>query len=147
MQGAFWVAQEERTKLLQRFYSGFPGGLPGVALAALRAVMGITVMVQGGLCLAQPAQTPASLVCGLLTLTAGFLVLAGYLTPIAVTVTVLYAAGVALSILPSPMPNLFDSKLAVIFGLTMLFSLIGIGPGAFSVDARVFGRREIIIPP
>jgi len=23
---------------------------------------------------------------------------------------------------------------------------IGLGPGAFSVDARVFGRREIIIP-
>jgi hypothetical protein len=29
----------------------------------------------------------------------------------------------------------------------MLLALILIGPGAFSVDARLFGRREIIIPP
>jgi hypothetical protein len=45
------------------------------------------------------------------------------------------------------MPNLFDSKLSLVFGLTMLLSVMGIGPGAFSVAARVFGRREIIIPP
>jgi uncharacterized membrane protein YphA (DoxX/SURF4 family) len=45
------------------------------------------------------------------------------------------------------MPNLFESKLSLIFGLTMLLSVAGIGPGAFSVDARVFGRREIILPP
>jgi hypothetical protein len=42
---------------------------------------------------------------------------------------------------------LFDSKPALIFALTMLLAIIGAGPGRFSVDARVFGRREIIIPP
>jgi hypothetical protein len=31
--------------------------------------------------------------------------------------------------------------------MTMVLAIIGLGPGAFSVDARVFGRREIIIPP
>jgi hypothetical protein len=29
----------------------------------------------------------------------------------------------------------------------MLVAVIVLGPGAFSVDARLFGRREIIIPP
>jgi hypothetical protein len=29
----------------------------------------------------------------------------------------------------------------------MLVTIIGLGPGAFSLDARMFGRREIIIPP
>jgi hypothetical protein len=29
----------------------------------------------------------------------------------------------------------------------MLVELILLGPGAFSVDARLFGRRKIIIPP
>jgi uncharacterized membrane protein YphA (DoxX/SURF4 family) len=134
-------------KPLQRLYSGFPGGLPGVALAVLRSVIGITVLVQGGLCLAQPDLTPTAWFSGLLTLAAGFLVSIGFLTPIAVAVTVLYAAGVALALLPSPMPSLFDSNLSLVFGLAMLLSIIGIGPGAFSVDARVFGRREIIIPP
>jgi hypothetical protein len=29
----------------------------------------------------------------------------------------------------------------------MVLTVAGLGPGAFSVDARLFGRREIIIPP
>ncbi|HEY1756099.1 MAG TPA: hypothetical protein VGG72_11925 [Bryobacteraceae bacterium] len=134
-------------KLLQRFYSGFPGGLPGVALVLLRAAIGIALLAQGGLWLGQPMLTPPAWCCGLLTLGAGCLVFAGFLTPVAAVGTLLYSAGVCLSLLPSPMPNLFESKLSLIFGLTMLLSVAGIGPGAFSVDARVFGRREIILPP
>ena len=34
----------------------------------------------------------------------------------------------------------------VLLGI-MLVAVIFLGPGAFSVDARVFGPREIIIPP
>ena len=40
-----------------------------------------------------------------------------------------------------------DGKPALIFAVTMLLTVMGLGPGRFSVDARVFGRREIIIPP
>ena len=56
-------------------------------------------------------------------------------------------AGVALSLLPASTPSVFDSKPALIFALTILLTIIGVGPGRFSVDARLFGRREIIIPP
>jgi hypothetical protein len=41
---------------------------------------------------------------------------------------------------------MFDSQPALIFALTIILAIIGAGPGRYSVDARVFGRREIIIP-
>jgi hypothetical protein len=45
------------------------------------------------------------------------------------------------------MPNLLDSELATFF-IVIMAAVIGLlGPVAFSVDARLFGRREIIIPP
>ena len=35
----------------------------------------------------------------------------------------------------------------LIFAGIMAAAIVFLGPGAFSVDARLFGRREIIIPP
>ena len=78
---------------------------------------------------------------------AGILLIIGFLTPIAGALVGLAGLGLAFSAVPLPAPNLWSSALAVIFGLAILVAIIGLGPGAFSVDARVFGRREIIIPP
>jgi uncharacterized membrane protein YphA (DoxX/SURF4 family) len=78
---------------------------------------------------------------------AGCLLVLGFLTPITGTVVGVGACSVALSLLPGCTPNLFDARPASIFAWTMLVTLIGLGPGRFSVDARVFGRREIMIPP
>jgi uncharacterized membrane protein YphA (DoxX/SURF4 family) len=133
--------------LFARFYSGFPGGLPGAALAILRGVIGIAMLVQGGMWLAQPESAPGAWVSAVLAICAGCLVLVGFLTPIATAITLVYLAAIGASLLPAPQPNLFDSKMSVIFGLTILLSVAGLGPGAFSVDARAFGRREIVLPP
>ena len=78
---------------------------------------------------------------------AGILLIIGFLTPIAGALVGLAGLALAFSVVPLPAPNLWSSALAVIFGLAILVAIIGLGPGAFSVDARVFGRREIIIPP
>jgi uncharacterized membrane protein YphA (DoxX/SURF4 family) len=118
-----------------------------VALAVLRVVIGSALFIQGGLSLVQSSPASTIWFCALETLAAGGLLLIGFLTPIAVGLTLLHAAAVALSLVPAPMPNLFESKLSLILGLTILLSIGGLGPGAFSLDARVFGRREIIIPP
>jgi uncharacterized membrane protein YphA (DoxX/SURF4 family) len=69
------------------------------------------------------------------------------MTPIAAALVGLAGIGLALSIIPASTPQLWNSEIAAIFGMTILLAIIGLGPGAFSVDARVFGRREIIIPP
>ena len=84
---------------------------------------------------------------GLATLAAGVSLLVGFLTPIAGTAVGLGGIAVALSLLPASTPAVFDSRLATIFAGTMLIGIILLGPGAFSIDARLFGRRQIIIPP
>jgi uncharacterized membrane protein YphA (DoxX/SURF4 family) len=83
---------------------------------------------------------------GLLALATGILLVIGFMTPIAGAVAGLMGIGLGLSIIPVSVPNPWSSELAVIFGVTILLAIIGLGPGAFSLDARVFGRREIIIP-
>ena len=109
-------------------------------------MLGVTVLIEGRFYLEQPNPATATWAAGLLALTTGALLLAGFLTPIAGALVGLGAIGLTLSLIPVPTPNLWDSQTAVIFGLVILFAIIGLGPGAFSVDARVFGRREIIIP-
>jgi uncharacterized membrane protein YphA (DoxX/SURF4 family) len=107
----------------------------------------MALLFEGDFYLEQAHPAPASLLVGLSALVSGSLLAFGCLTPIVGTIVALGAFGVALSMLPACMPTVFDSKPSLIFGLTMLLSLIGLGPGRFSVDARLFGRREIILPP
>lgn len=77
---------------------------------------------------------------------AGGLLLIGFLTPIVGIVVGLAGIGVGCSVFPSCTPTLFTSFVALVFALAILLAIIIMGPGAFSVDARLFGRREIIIP-
>jgi uncharacterized membrane protein YphA (DoxX/SURF4 family) len=48
--------------------------------------------------------------------------------------------------LPGPRVGLFETPITTMLGAVVATSLVCLGPGAFSVDARVFGRREVIIP-
>jgi uncharacterized membrane protein YphA (DoxX/SURF4 family) len=81
-----------------------------------------------------------------LALTAGASLLAGFLTPIAGALVALGGVGNALSWFPPPSPNLFDSLLAVVLVVIVAAAIVFLGPGALSIDARLFGRREIVIP-
>ncbi len=113
----------------------------------LRAVLGVTILAEGWHYLRAPDSGLAAWLIGLLALAGGALVLIGLFTPVAASVVATGVAGVGLSLLPACSPSLFDSGMTIVFGLTMLLTVAGLGPGAFSVDARLFGRREIIIPP
>jgi uncharacterized membrane protein YphA (DoxX/SURF4 family) len=132
--------------LLQFLFSAFPGGLPGMSLLVMRAVLGIAMILEGGSYFGAPGGTVTTLVAGASAVIAGGLLLAGFFTPFTALVLGLNLIGLAVAAIPAPTPNLFDSQPALIFGLTMIVALIGVGPGRYSVDARVFGRREIIIP-
>jgi len=112
----------------------------------MRGVFGIAVLIEGRFYLEQPAATALTWAAGLLAVIAGGMLIAGFLTPIAGTLLALEALGLALAVVPVPTPNIWDSQTAAILGATILVAITGLGPGAFSVDARVFGRREIIIP-
>jgi uncharacterized membrane protein YphA (DoxX/SURF4 family) len=82
-----------------------------------------------------------------LSLASGASLLLGFLTPLAGVVVGVGSASSTLSWLPAPTQNLLDSSLATIFMVIMAAAIVFLGPGAFSLDCRLFGRREIFIPP
>jgi len=117
-----------------------------VALLLLRGVLAVSVIAEGGFYIAGADSVTSAWFSGLLALAAGAMLLVGFLTPIAAAVVATGSIAVGLALLPTSTPTFFDSKSSMTFGITMLVAIAGLGPGAFSVDARVFGRREIIIP-
>jgi uncharacterized membrane protein YphA (DoxX/SURF4 family) len=96
-------------------------------------------------CLSEPNLGAGRLIGGFTALAAGALLLIGFLTPVAGTIAAIGAVAVGLSV-PALATPLFGSKLTIILSATMLIAIALLGAGAFSVDARVFGHREIIIP-
>lgn len=70
----------------------------------------------------------------------------GFLTPYASVLIGIAILGSSISLLPTPAGNLLDGKLAAFEMIVLATAMALLGPGAFSVDARLFGRREIVIP-
>jgi len=132
---------------MQQLFFAFPGGWPGAGLLLVRVVIGLAILVQGGYYVGEPDAPLGAWAVGLAAILAGCLLLIGFLTPLAGSFVALGALGIWLSLIPPCAPTLFDSGTAAVFGLTILWAIVTVGPGAFSVDARMFGRREIIFPP
>jgi uncharacterized membrane protein YphA (DoxX/SURF4 family) len=75
----------------------------------------------------------------------GLCFLLGFMTPLMSSILVVGALAIGLSWLPSPRQNLLDTQFSIV-NLVVIAAAIGaLGPGAFSLDARMFGRREIRI--
>lgn len=127
---------------LQRFFSRFPDGAAGLGLLLLRATLSITVIIQGGLCLSERGNTSIwKQGFGLVTIVAGTALLLGFLTPLSAFLVFLGSAISIFFSFQSTDPNLVAARFMV-----FSIAIILLGPGALSLDARLFGRREIIIP-
>jgi putative oxidoreductase len=121
---------------VQRLFSTFAGGWPGTGLLFIRLVSGITLMDCG---VTRVLSDPSIqlMVLSVLAIGAGLLLLVGLWTPLAGTfVAVIEVWNIFL--LPE---NLWIYILLGTFGA----SLAMIGPGAWSIDARLFGRKHIDI--
>jgi len=131
---------------MQRLFSTFPDGRPGAGLLILRAAVGGSLLVLGGTYLVHAPQASGwSLAIGLVAAASGASLLIGFLTPLGVLAG-LVAIGLALvwpSLACRALPN---GKLAALLLGVFAAAVALLGPGAISVDARLFGRREISIP-
>ena len=132
---------------MERLFSMFPAGKPGVGLLLLRLVVSLTLIIQAVAYLKDSRNlTFNTWAVVALMLSCGVCFLVGLLTPATSLVIVLGSLGYALSWVPAPTANLFESRLAIINVIAIATAILFMGPGAFSIDARLFGRREIFIP-
>jgi hypothetical protein len=75
-----------------------------------------------------------------------FSLLIGYLTPFVSGSALLVLVSSNLPWFRTPAQHFFGTRLETALAACVAGALVCLGPGAFSVDARVFGRREINIP-
>jgi uncharacterized membrane protein YphA (DoxX/SURF4 family) len=114
----------------------------------LRAAVGLSAAAGGIFCLSGPFNSSLEKwLLGLVLIVSGGALTAGFLTPIAVLLVGFCFLGIALSWLPPPSWTLHDVKLLAAGMIIAAVALALLGPGAFSLDGRLFGRREIVIPP
>jgi putative oxidoreductase len=121
---------------MRRLFSTFARGAPGVGLLLIRVVAGASLIAHAVAMLIAGPEV-ASAVLHLLTAGLGILLLIGLWTPVAGAMTALDAAWLAFS---SPGDVRFYILLAA---LSIALALLG--PGAWSVDARLFGWKRIEI--
>jgi uncharacterized membrane protein YphA (DoxX/SURF4 family) len=132
---------------LQRLYSTFPGGWHGVGLLLLRVAIGGTLILQGSAYLPHLRGLRLEIwsVC-LLAIAGGTALLVGFLTPIASSLAVLGGTGIMLSWLPTANWNVFNCNPLSLAAVIVAVASGLLGPGAFSLDAHLFGLRKVIIP-
>lgn len=131
---------------MQRLFSSFPGGLPGLGLLLLRFAVGGVLLLEGYLSWTTLQQDAWAVATGVLIVVTGLALLAGALTPLACIAAQAVSIGVALSILPLPIFGTPEGRPATLLIFIIAVAILLLGPGAFSLDARLFGRREVVIP-
>jgi putative oxidoreductase len=118
-----------RRHIMLRLFSGFPNSLPGAGLLVLRLCDGTVLLVHaaihGGF--SWSLEGLAQLVAA----GAGSLVVVGLATPVAATVGAIAELCIAAPIESHVVLAAIGASLALV------------GPGAWSIDARLFARRRI----
>jgi putative oxidoreductase len=119
---------------LRRLYSTFAHGLPGAGLLLMRLVAGIALVVEAVM---SGGTSIGAAILHLLGAGAGILLLAGLWTPIAGVLVAILALWQAFSHPGNPWSCIMLGTLGAALAL--------LGPGGWSVDARLFGWKRIDI--
>ena len=128
-------------------FSSFPDGWPGTGLVLLRVVCGALLTVQGAAyVLDNSSQRLAAWVLAFVAFSSGVLLLIGCLTRLAAVVASVACVSGVFAWLPAPSSDFVAARLPSILAAVIAAAVICLGPGAFSVDALLYGRREVVIP-
>ena len=128
---------------MRRFFSSFPDGRLGAGLLLLRT---IASLMGTGLVVARLTDASASsldMATGALSIASGMTVLVGLFTSASATI---FAVTVAWFWFPVHADVLRLGVPAAMMTIAVAVAIVLLGPGAFSIDARLFGPRQIVIP-
>jgi hypothetical protein len=121
---------------VQKLFSMFPAGAPGIALLLLRLSVAAMLFIDPAGRVFWPASTGFAVV----SFVAAIAVTGGVLTPVLALICgalKIYALiGSASGIAP-----------LIVLALLLSFAVAMLGPGAYSLDAKMFGRRVVLLPP
>jgi putative oxidoreductase len=123
---------------LRRLFSSFARGLPGVGLLLLRLVTGFGLILQGT-AVFRGQLSAGDIVVDVLASICGLLLLPGLWTPVAGVVAGIVEFAAAYFSHPA------NPWMYIVFG-ALGISIALLGPGGYSVDARLFGWKRIDIP-
>jgi putative oxidoreductase len=124
---------------LQRLFSTFPNSWPGFGLLLIRLCLGIALIHFGSNHLLSDRAQPFPFTQNSTCILSGILLIAGVWTPVVAILAALNEVLVAVSSFSHPSEDLW---IHVSRGV-LAISTAMLGPGAWSIDARVFGRRRI----
>ena len=140
---------------MQKHYSTFPGGKLGIGLLILRTATGVATALFGGILMSRLEMFAASqvsylchLVLGLLLISGGIFLILGLMMPsVSITVTgcQLISAYIGVTV-ANPLQDKRFGWIAPLLLASTTIALFFSGPGAYSIDARRYGRRRIFIP-
>ena len=126
---------------MQRLFSTFADGWPGIGLLLLRLLTGVA-LIHFGIANLLEAPPLATVVLQSIGVAAGLFLLVGLWTPVAGGLAAIVKVLVALSRYFShsgdPWIPVTQAVLSAVLAM--------VGPGAWSIDARLFGRKHIDLP-
>lgn len=125
--------------VLQRLFSTFPSSWPGFGLLLLRCSVGIALTCTGATGVLSNDSGPVAFAQHAIAVVTGIFLIAGLWTPVMGTLVSLDELWIALSIHSLEL----DDTWIHIFLAVVAVSLAMLGPGAWSIDSRIFGRKRI----
>ncbi|MGB2668134.1 MAG: hypothetical protein WAK48_29350 [Candidatus Acidiferrum sp.] len=124
---------------MQRLFSTFAHGWPGNGLLLLRVLTGVALIHYGIVELREAHQFAfASMAPQTIAAAAGILLFVGFWTPVTGALVAIVEVWIAFS-------RAGDPWIPIILA-TIGATLAMVGPGAWSIDAQLYGRKYIDIP-
>jgi putative oxidoreductase len=127
--------------VLQRLFSTFAGGWPGLGLLILRLLTG-AALIHFGIAGVSEAPALTIIVLQIIGVGAGILLLVGLWTPAAGTLAAIVKVSIAFSRFLSHSGDPSIAIIQAVLGTVLAM----VGPGAWSIDARLFGRKRVDFP-